>query len=223
MRKKNSFLFIFFLFTFLISSNLLAKSFDDILDLVLKLDKMKIQTLLNKGQKIDIFDELGRSLVLRVTMDNNIEALKFLIGLGADIDVYNEKLSKNVIDQTAFLYAGANGMNDFLKILIKNNAKTNIYNYYGGTALIPACEKAYVKSVKLLLEKTNTDINHINNLGWTALLETVILSNGGIKQQKIVKLLLLHGANKNIKDKNGLSALDHAKKSSFNAIIKLLK
>ena len=170
MFRKNKFLYLFLLVFVLSSSSLFAKNFNHVLDLVLKLDKIKIQTLLNKGQRIDIFDQQGRSLVLRVTMENNIEALKLLINLGANIDAYDKKLSKNVIDQTAFLYAGANGMNDFLEILIQNNAKTNIYNYYGGTALNPACEKAYIRSVKLILEKTNTDINHINNLDPAALM-----------------------------------------------------
>ncbi len=193
------------------------------LSLALKGDKQSLENKISQGHNIDIVDNLGRSLVLRVTMKKNLQALKLLIKLGAKIDYYDKNLSKNVIDQTAFLYAGAKGMNEFLNVLIKENAKTDILNYYGGTALIPACEKGYVSTVILLLEKTKIDINHINYLGWTALLETVILSNGGKNHQKIVALLLEYGANKEIKDKNGFNALDHAKKESFSAIVKLLE
>ncbi|PHR71460.1 MAG: hypothetical protein COA66_08980 [Arcobacter sp.] len=213
----------FFLFCIL-SLNIFANdNFDTLLSLAIKGDKQSLENKISQGHNIDIVDNLGRSLVLRVTMKKNLQALKLLIKLGAKIDYYDKSLSKNVIDQTAFLYAGAKGMNEFLNVLIKENAKTDILNYYGGTALIPACEKGYVSTVKLLLEKTKININHINYLGWTALLETVILSNGGKNHQKIVALLLEYGANKEIKDKNGFNALDHAKKESFSAIVKLLE
>jgi hypothetical protein len=51
-------------------------------------------------------------------------------------------------------------------------------NRYGGTALIPACHYGHVETVRLLLG-TAIDVDHVNNLGWTALLEAVILGDGG--------------------------------------------
>ena len=97
-----------------------------------------------------------------------------------------------------------------------------ILNGYGGTALIPACERGHVDVVKLLLEKTNVKVNHINKLGWTALLEAIILSNGGKSQQEIVRLLLAHGANKNIADKKGVTPLEHAKQKGFKELVDIL-
>jgi len=185
-------------------------------------DKKQLQQITHSGGSIDVVDSRGRSAVLVVTIENNIEALRMLIELGADVDYYDKAKSQGVIDQTAFLYAGANGMNDALILLINAGAKPDIYNYYDGTALIPAAEKGHVDTVRLLLEKSKIDVNHVNNLGWTALMEAVILSDGGSDQQQIVRLLLAHGADSDITDKEGVSVLTHARNRGFTAIVGLL-
>jgi len=51
------------------------------------------------------------------------------------------------------------------------------------------------------------DVNHINNLGWTALLEAIVLSDGGLRHQQIVQLLLDHDADMTIADKDGVTPL----------------
>jgi len=185
-------------------------------------DKQQLQQIIRSGGSIDVVDNRGRSAVLAVTMRNNIKALRLLIELGADIDYYDKSKSQEVIDQTAFLYAGANGMNDPLVLLMDAGARPDIYNYYGGTALIPTAAKGHLNTVKLLLEKSNIDVNHITNLGWTALMEAVILSDGGSDQQKIVRLLLAHGADSDTTDKEGISVLTHAQNRGFTTIVGLL-
>lgn len=188
----------------------------------INVDKKQLQQITHAGGSIDVVDSRGRSVVLVVTIENNIEALRLLIELGADVDYYDKAKSQGVIDQTAFLYAGANGMNDALILLINAGAKPDIYNYYDGTALIPAAEKGHVDTVRLLLDKSKIDVNHVSNLGWTALMEAVILSNGGSDQQQIVRLLLAHGADSDITDKEGISVLTHAQNRGFTTIVWLL-
>jgi ankyrin repeat protein len=51
--------------------------------------------------------------------------------------------------------------------------------------------------------KTDINVNHTNFVGWTPLLEAIVLNDGGAKQQEIVKLLLDHGANPHMTDKYG--------------------
>ena len=188
----------------------------------INVDKKQLQQITHAGGSIDVVDSRGRSVVLVVTIENNIEALRLLIELGADVDYYDKAKSQGVIDQTAFLYAGANGMNDALILLINAGAKPDIYNYYDGTALIPAAEKGHVDTVRLLLEKSKIDVNHVNNLGWTALMEAVILSDGSSDQQQIVRLLLAHGADSDITDNEGISVLTHAQNRGFTTIVGLL-
>ena len=65
------------------------------------------------------------------------------------------------------LLAGAAGHLEILKLALKAGPNFKLYNRYGGTALIPACERGHVEVVEESL-KTEIDINHVNRLGWTA-------------------------------------------------------
>ena len=175
-----------------------------------------------KAKELNALDFQGLSAVLHTVKLGRLDATQLHIDAGADVDAFDPELSKSVVDQTAFLYAGASGNNAAIKMLLKAGAKTDIHNYYGGTALIPAAEKGVVTTVKLLLEKSNTDVNHVNKLGWTALMEAVVLSDGGPAQQQIVELLLAHGADANISDREGVTALQHAQSKGFNEIAQVL-
>jgi uncharacterized protein len=83
-------------------------------------------------------------------------------------------------------------------------------NRYGGTALIPACHHGHVETVRLLLT-TPIDVDHVNHLGWTALLEAVILGDGGPAYAEIVRMLIARKANLNLADKQGVTPLAHAR------------
>jgi hypothetical protein len=66
------------------------------------------------------------------------------------------------------------------------------------------------------------DVNHINNLGWTALLEAVILGDGGTRHQQIVALLLQYGADPLIADRDGVTALAHARRNHYIEMERML-
>ena len=66
-------------------------------------------------------------------------------------------------------------------------------------------------------------LDHINNLGWTALMEAVILGDGGRNHQQVVRLLLEAGADRSIADRNGVSTLAHARARSYSTIAVLLE
>jgi ankyrin repeat protein len=94
-------------------------------------------------------------------------------------------------------------------------------NRYGGTALIPAAERGYVETVRTLIE-AGTDLDHINNLNWTALLEAIILGDGGARHATIVQLLVDAGANVNLTDGDGIPPLVHARSRGYSEIEKIL-
>jgi len=175
-----------------------------------------IKTLLEKHIDINAQDHRGRSALLIATHNNDLSTAKLLINEGADVNIMDN------IQDNPFLYAGAEGYLGILKLTISAGANAALLNRYGGTALIPASEHGYVEVVKLLLSKTNTNVNLINNLGWTALLEAIILNNGGINQQEVIKLLISFGADVNIKDFNGVSPLQHSQEKGFKKIEKIL-
>lgn len=179
-------------------------------------DTNTVLQMIKDGAGINAKDDGGRTPILAATHGNKVDTVRVLIEAGADIHLQDNKLDN------PFLYAGAEGMLEIVKLLIDAGADPAITNRYGGTALIPASEHGYVEVVKELLTRSKVDVNHVNNLGWTALMEAIVLNNGGEKQQQVIQLLIEHGADVTIPDKNGVTPLEHAKASRFTAIERLL-
>ena len=190
---------------------------DDFFKAVKEADIKKIEYFLDNGFDINTKDERGRNAILIATYKNDVSLVEFLYKKGGDVNERDDSLN------SAFLYAGANGQLEILKTIYKKAKVNSVFNRFGGNALIPACEKGYFETAKFLLENTDINVNHVNNLSWTALLEVLILGDGSSKYVEITKLLLKHGADKNIRDKQGKRAIDYAKERGFKEIEKLLR
>ncbi|KMY51188.1 ankyrin [Peribacillus loiseleuriae] len=175
-----------------------------------------IRKLIKEEANINAQDSNSRTATMIATYRNDVEAAKVLIDAGADVNIQDD------MKNNPFLYAGAEGYLDILKLTIHAGADPAITNRYGGTALIPASEHGYVNVIKELLTHTNIDVNHINNLGWTALLEAIILNDGGETQQQTVQLLIDYGADVNIPDHNHVTPLQHAREKGFKEIEQIL-
>jgi ankyrin repeat protein len=126
------------------------------------------------------------------------------------------------ISDSPFLYAGAEGRLEILRMSLARGADLASVNRYGGTALIPAAHHGHIETVRELL-RTDIDIDHVNYLGWTALLETVILGDGGPTYIEIARLLIDAGADVNIADNDNVSPLDHAVARGYDEIANLLR
>jgi ankyrin repeat protein len=174
-----------------------------------------VKKLLADRARIDARDQRGRTALLAATQRNRVEVARYLIQEGANVN------AKDFIQDTPYLYAAAEGRIEILKMILAAGADVNDTNRYRGTALIPAAHHGHVEAVKLLLA-TAIDKDHVNNLGWTALLEAVILGDGGVAHTEIVRLLAEAGANVNIADRDGASALAHARKSGYSGIVRVL-
>ena len=62
----------------------------------------------------------------------------------------------------------------------------------------------------------------MNNLGWTALLEAVILGDGGSRHIDIVRLLVDAKADVNLADREGVTALEHARRKGQAEVARVL-
>ena len=196
---------------------LASASAPDLIRAAARGDVPRLRSLLKSGAQVDAVDSTGRTALLAATQGNHVEAARLLIEAGADVNKQDQ------IRDSAFLYAGAAGHLEILKLAWKAGANTRITNRYGGVALIPACERGHVETVEFLLRETDIHVNHVNNLGWTGLLEAIILSDGGARHQNIVGLLIRHGANVNLADKDGVTPLAHARRRGFEEIASMLK
>ncbi|WP_460370203.1 ankyrin repeat domain-containing protein, partial [Actinocorallia lasiicapitis] len=154
-------------------------------------------------------------LLLAAAADR-VEAATLLVAAGADPDALDDR------HDTPFLVTGVTGSVAMLDALLPARPDLTIRNRYGGTALIPACERGHVDYVRAVL-KTGIVVDHVNDLGWTGMLEAVVLGDGSAPYVEIVRLLLAGGADRNIADKEGVTPLAHAERRGFTAIAALLR
>lgn len=159
--------------------------------------------------------ELDQQLI-RAAKANDPVRVQELIDAGADVN------AKDSIQDSAFLYAGAEGFNEVLQLTLAAGADVRATNRYGGTALIPASEHGHVETVRILIS-AGVPVDHVNNLGWTAMQEAILLNNGGANQQEVVRQLLAAGANPDIRDPQGRTALDNAERLGFAEIAALIR
>lgn len=172
---------------------------------------------IHEGADVNACDPEGRTAVLEATRYNFPDTVKALIEYGADVNI------QDIYRNNVLLHAGAAGSLAIVKLAIAAGADTKLTNRYGGIAIIPAAERAHVEVIEELLKYSDSDVNHINNLHWTALMEAVILGNGGIRHQETVKVLLKYNADINIADRDGVTPLEHAYKLGFKEIASLLE
>ncbi len=189
----------------------------NILSAVTNNDIAGAKTALENGADVNTTDSQKRSLLLIATNKAYKEMAALLVSHGADVNQQADNLD------SPFLYAGASGQTELLELFLKNGARFDVFNRYNGTALIPACERGHVETVNLLANTPNFPIDHINNIGWTGLLEAVILGDGSLKYQQIVQILKDAGADMTIPDKNGVTPLQHAQNKGYTAIANIIQ
>lgn len=179
-------------------------------------DVAQIRELLSAGADPDVRGDGGTTPLLAGTKARQTEAFRVLLEAEANVDLQDDRLDN------PFLYAGAEGILDILKLANDAGADPALTNRYGGVALIPASERGHVEVVRFLLEESDVDVDHVNKLGWTALLEAILLSDGGPRHQAIVALLIEAGADVDLVDKDGVRPLAHAVVRGQTAIAALL-
>ncbi len=102
------------------------------------------------------------------------------------------------------------------------NSAANTTSIYDGTALIAAAHLGHDEVVRRLIA-AGAPLDHVNNLGWTALIEAVILGNGGPRHQACVAALLAAKANPSIPDRSGLTPLALAKGRGYAEMARMIE
>jgi ankyrin repeat protein len=179
-------------------------------------DAETVKSLLKKGVYIHTQDREGRCALVAAAYKNNMEIVDLLIAAGADVNMKDNTL------QSAYLISTSDGYTELLKKTLKAGADVHCTDSFNGTGLIRAADRGHVEVIQELL-KTKIRVNHVNRLGWTALLEAIILGDGGKRHTEVVRLLVAAGADVNLPDKDGTAPLAHAKNKNFAEIIKILE
>ncbi|ROO85414.1 hypothetical protein EDD29_2958 [Actinocorallia herbida] len=188
----------------------------DLLEAAAAGDARAVRVALADGAELEARDPAGRTALLLAATYDRVEAAEALVAAGADPDALDGR------HDTPFLVTGVTGSVAMLRTLLPARPDLTIRNRYGGIALIPACERGHVPYVRELL-KTAIDVDHVNDLGWTALLEAIILGDGSRPYVEIVTLLIAAGADLSIADDDGITPRRHAEARRQTGIAALLE
>lgn len=180
-------------------------------------DAAAVSALLKNGAAPDQRDGYGRTAVHIAAHAGGYETLRALVAGGADIKAFDAD-SYDVITIAAV-------RNDVrmvrLAVELGGDPKA-VTSPYDGTALIAAAHLGFVDVVKALIA-AGAPLDHVNNLGWTALIEAVILGDGGAQHIATVRALVDAGADKTIADREGVTPLKHAQMRGYAPMVAILK
>ncbi|SCE32527.1 ankyrin repeat domain-containing protein [Streptomyces sp. DvalAA-19] len=176
-----------------------------------------VRTAIEGGARVEARDEELRTPLLLAALGDHVEAARLLVAAGADPDSQDRR------EDSPWLVTGVTGSVAMLEVLLPAGPDLTLRNRFGGISLIPAAERGHVAYVREVLRRTDIDVDHVNRLGWTALLEAVILGDGGRAHQEVVEALLAAGASPGLPDGDGVTALAHAERRGFAEIAALLR
>ena len=171
---------------------------------------------LRAGAKLEVRDGRDRTPLLLAVTASHLDVARFLVALGASPDAVDDQ------SDTPWLVTGVTGSVPMAELLLAYDPDLTLRNRFGGLAIIPASERGHVAYVRRVA-RTAIDINHVNDLGWTALLEAVILGDGSASYAEIVRILLDAGADPAIADGNGVDAEEHARRAGYAQIARSLR
>jgi len=184
-------------------------------------DTADIERLLRAAKSprnlLEARDGNGRTPLHVATFARQRDAVKALVAAGADSSAFEDGR------YDAVTIAAVADDEETLRVLLAAGASAKLTtSRYDGTALIAAAHLGHDSVVRQLIE-AGAPLDHVNNLHWTALIEAVVLGDGGARHQATVKALLGAGANTALTDRDGRTALQLARARGYGALARLLE
>ena len=168
------------------------------------------------GSVLDVRDAKGRTPVHLAAFASNEAILELLAKSGADLN----RLEFQRYDIVT-IAAVANDPVFLKKALDLGASPANTTSVYDGTALIAAAHLGHYDVVRILID-AGAPLDHVNNLGWTALIEAVVLGDGGPDHIQTVRALVEAGADTTIPDSQGRTPLQLAEARGYAEMVDLL-
>jgi uncharacterized protein len=177
----------------------------------------EIEKRIAAGENKEATDNRHRTPLHVAAFQNKHDAARALIRLGADPN----KLEIDRYDIIT-IAAVANDV-PMLKIALEGGGNPKaITSRYDGTALIAAAHLGHAEIVQTLIA-AKAPLDHVNNLSWTALIESIVLGNGGKNHTDTLRALVDAGANVNIPDGSGSTPLKLAKNRGYQGMVAILE
>lgn len=176
-----------------------------------------VRAALAAGADKNVVDREEATAILRAARGGHLDVVRALIAEGVDIDAQDQTCFNPFIHGCIF-----NDL-ELVKTMVEAGADLKRLTRFGGNGLTPAAEKGHLEIVRYLLENTNINVNLTNTVGWTALIEAIILGDGGPVRQQTVELLLQHGAKPGMTDEWGVPPIELARQRGFDEIVAIIE
>jgi uncharacterized protein len=176
----------------------------------------QIESLIAGGADVNRRDTYGRTALHIATFARKPDAVRALIKGGANTallenDKYDAVTVAAVADDEATL-----------RVLLANGASAKLTtSRYDGTALIAAAHLGHDGVVRQLIA-AGAPLDHVNNLHWTALIESIVLGQGGPRHVETLRALIKAGANLQLTDRSGNTPLALARARGDKEIVRIL-
>lgn len=180
-------------------------------------DTAAIERLIRRPGALTARDRNGRTPLHVATFARKPDAVRALLMGGADPaaldnDRYDAVTVAAVADDEATL-----------RVLLQGGASAKLTtSRYDGTALIAAAHLGHDGVVRQLIA-AGAPLDHVNNLHWTAMIEAVVLGDGGARHQASLKALIDAGASVRLTDREGRTPLALARSRGYSAMVSMLE
>jgi ankyrin repeat protein len=145
------------------------------------------------------------------------DAMRALVAAGANPNAF-----ENDRYDIVTIAAVADDVETLRVALALGGSARNVTSRYDGTALIAAAHLGHDAVVRELI-RAGAPLDHVNNLGWTALIESIVLGDGGPRHVATLKALVDAGANVNLGDRSGTTPLALASARGYGEMAAILR
>ena len=179
-------------------------------------DLAAIARLATQPAALQARDSAGRTPLHVATFARQHQAVHALMQAGAD----HAALEQGRYD--AVTIAAVADDEETLRVLLALGASAKLTtSRYDGTALIAAAHLGHDGVVRQLI-KAGAPLDHVNNLHWTAVIEAIVLGDGGARHQATLKALLDAGASTQLSDRSGATPLQLARARGYGVMVQML-
>jgi len=180
-------------------------------------DVDKIGQLIASKADVNARDPYGRTPLHVATYARRVDAIHALMRGGANPDL----LERDRYD--AVTIAAVANDEDSLRVLLSLGASAKLTtSRYDGTALIAAAHLGHHGVVKQLIN-AGAPLDHVNNLHWTALIESIVLGDGGTRHVATLRALVEARANLQLADRSGNTPLRLAQGRGYREMVEILE
>lgn len=180
-------------------------------------DAAEVRKLVSVGASVNVRDGYERTPLHVAAYGGHHDAMRALVRAGANPNT----LERDRYDIVT-IAAVANDVPTLKLALELGCSAKNITSRYDGTALIAAAHLGHAEAVGILI-KAGAPLDHVNNLGWTALIESIVLGDGGPRHVATLRKLVDAGANLNLADRNGQAPLTLARLRGYQEMVAILQ